>query len=74
MPARSRAAAQVLLAENGDFRAVHKPGGAPLPEGALDESVAAARQRLPLLTAAVQQGMEAAANDGEHEIRKNGAA
>lgn len=43
----------LLLDAAGELRAVHKPGGAPLPDGALPACVAAARQRLPALAAVV---------------------
>jgi exosome complex component RRP43 len=43
----------LMLDAKGAMRALHKPGGAPLPEGVLPECLQAAQQRLPCLTALV---------------------
>lgn len=51
--ALSSTAVTVLLDCRGELRAVHKPGGAPLPDGGLAACVAAARQRLPDLAGAL---------------------
>ncbi len=51
--ALSSTAFTLLLDGMGELRAVHKPGGAPLPDGSLTACVAAARQRLPQLVDAL---------------------
>lgn len=39
----------LMLDASGELRSLHKPGGAPLPDGSLEACVQAAQQRLPLL-------------------------
>lgn len=41
----------LLLDATGEVRAVHKPGGAPMPDGGLARCTEAAQQRLPVLKA-----------------------
>ena len=44
----------ILLDDSGELIAVHKPGGAPLPEDSLDTACSAARERLPALKDALK--------------------
>lgn len=46
----------LMLDGAGEMRALHKPGGAPLPDGCLPRCVAAARERLPALVALIGAG------------------
>ena len=43
----------LLLDGTGELRALHKPGGAPLPDGSLTRCVQAAQKRVPALAAAL---------------------
>ena len=43
----------LLLDADGALRAVHKPGGAPLPDESLSKCIVAAQRRLPALAAAL---------------------
>ena len=51
----SSSAFTVLVDGKGELRAVHKPGGAPLPDGSLATCVDAARKRLPSLAAVLNK-------------------
>lgn len=43
----------VLLDAAGQFCALHKPGGAPLAAQVVEQSIAAAQQHMPALTALI---------------------
>lgn len=43
----------LMLDSDGEMRTFHKPGGAPLPESAMQACYTAAQQRLPALSALV---------------------